>query len=601
MLSTIQKLRGWAGHGRSCLAAATLGALCLLSGPRPTIAKPNVIMLMTDDQGYGDLGCHGNTILRTPNIDRFHENAVRLTNFHVSPTCSPTRGALLTGRDTNRVGTWHTIMGRSLLYRDEVTLADLFRGAGYRTAMFGKWHLGENYPFRPHDRGFDESLTFGGGAIGNAQDYWGNDLFDDTYLRNGVAEKVSGYCTDVWFREALRFIASNRDRPFLVYLPTNAPHRPFVVPERYSSHYKGLGIESPLAEFYGMIENIDENFGRLLDRLEELDLARETIIIFMTDNGSAMGGRAFNSGMRGAKGSEYEGGHRVPFFIRWAGGGIAGGRDIEKLAAHIDVLPTLAELADLQLPSTTQLDGTSLVPLLRDGAAPWPERILITDSQRVDHPVKWRKSAVMEDRWRLINGGELYDLRADPRQAADISAEHPGTVARLRQAYETWWAGLAPSLSRYARIVLGSDRQNPTWLSTHDIHGEVVWLQSQVEEGMHGDGYWSVEVERAGLYEIRLRRWPVEVDRPIRDETPPSGADSSPRAESSLVEISGARLRLGSHDITKPVPAGATEASFRLRLLAGPANLQAHFVSGRDEGRAHAAYYVGVQRLDEPL
>ena len=234
----------------------------------------------------------------------------------------------------------------------------------------------------------------------------GNDLFDDTYLRNGVAEKVSGYCTDVWFREALRFIASNRDRPFLVYLPTNAPHRPFVVPERYSSHYKGLGIESPLAEFYGMIENIDENFGRLLDRLEELDLARETIIIFMTDNGSAMGGRAFNSGMRAAKGSEYEGGHRVPFFIRWAGGGIAGGRDIEKLAAHIDVLPTLAELARL---ATSQarlsLTGTSLVPLLRDGAAPWPERILITDSQRVDHPVKWRKSAVMgrplaSDQWR---------------------------------------------------------------------------------------------------------------------------------------------------------------------------------------------------------
>jgi len=232
------------------------------------------------------------------------------------------------------------------------------------------------------------------------------------------------------------------------------------VPERFSQHYEQLGIDSPLAEFYGMVENIDENFGLLLRRLDELDLADDTIVIFMTDNGSAMGGRAFNAGMRGAKGSEYEGGHRVPFFIRWAGGGISGGRDIDQLAAHVDVLPTLAELAGVQLPRELELDGSSLVPLLREGVGAWSDRILITDSQRVDQPVKWRKSAVMQDRWRLINGEELYDLRTDPSQTADNSREHPGKVARLRQAYEDWWAGLEPSLSRYARIVLGSERKN---------------------------------------------------------------------------------------------------------------------------------------------
>ena len=569
-------------------------------GSRPAPAMPNVILLMTDDQGYGDLGCHGNAILRTPNIDRFYGDAVRLTNFHVSPTCSPTRGALLTGRDTNRVGTWHTIMGRSLLYRDEVTLADLAWGAGYRTAMFGKWHLGENYPFRPQDRGFHESLTFGGGAIGNAQDYWGNDLFDDTYIRNGVPEKVSGYCTDVWFREALRFIAANRGQPFFLYLPTNAPHRPFAVPERFSQHYEQLGIDSPLAEFYGMVENIDENFGLLLRRLDELDLADDTIVIFMTDNGSAMGGRAFNAGMRGAKGSEYEGGHRVPFFIRWAGGGISGGRDIDQLAAHVDVLPTLAELAGVKLPRELELDGSSLVPLLREGAGAWSDRILVTDSQRVDQPVKWRKSAIMQDRWRLINGEELYDLRTDPSQASDVSQEHPGTVAELRRAYEQWWAGLGPSLTRTARIVLGSERQNPTWLSTHDIHGEVVWLQSQVEEGKHGDGYWAVDVDQAGMYEVRLRRWPVEVDRPIREERPSSGIDDAPPPGSIFAEVSGARLRLGPHDIARPVPADAREVAFRVRLAAGPAKLQAHFLSAEGNGTAHTAYYVGVLRVAEP-
>ena len=413
-----------------------------------------------------------------------------------------------------------------------------------------------------------------------------------------MPEKVSGYCTGVWFREALRFIAANRGQQFFLYLPTNAPHRPFVVPERYSQHYKQLGIDSPLAEFYGMVENIDENFGLLLRRLDELDLADDTIAIFMTDNGSAMGGRAFNAGMRGAKGSEYEGGHRVPFFIRWAGGGISGGRDIDQLAAHVDVLPTLAELAGVQLPSELALDGSSLVPLLREGVEAWSDRILITDSQRVDQPVKWRKSAVMEDRWRLINGEELYDLRSDPSQTADISREHPGRVARLRRAYEDWWAGLEPSLSRHARIVLGSERQNPTWLSTHDIHGEVVWLQSQVEEGKHGDGYWAVDVDQAGMYEVRLRRWPVEVDRPIREERPSSGTDAEPPG-SIFAAISEARLRLGPHDIAQPVPADAREVAFRVRLAAGPAELQAHFLSAEGNGTPHTAYYVGVLHVAE--
>ncbi len=578
-------------------ALLTLAATCVWHSPvrSEPAPRPNVVLVMTDDQGYGDLGCHGNPALRTPNIDRFYGDSVRLTNFHVSPTCSPTRGALLTGRYANRVGTWHTIMGRSLLQAGERTIADTLRAGGYRTGMFGKWHLGENYPFRPQDRGFDDTLTFGGGAIGNAQDYWGNDYFDDTYLRNGRPERFKGYCTDIWFQEAIRFVEANRDAPFFLYVPTNAPHGPFLVPDRFTRRYAAQGIRSPLAEFYGMIESIDENFGLLIRKLDELGLGDRTIVVFMTDNGSTMGDRAFNAGMRGGKGSEYEGGHRVPFFIRWPAGGISGGRDIDTLAAHIDVLPTIAELAGLTVPRQPSLDGTSLAPLLLGKTTEWPNRTVITDSQRIDFPRKWRKSAVMDRRWRLINGEELYDLQTDSGQSRDVSEGHPEVVSRLRSAYDAWWSDLQPSLSDYARIVLGSESQNPTWLSTHDIHGEVVWLHSQVEAGLRADGFWAVAVERPGLYEIRLRRWPAEVDRPINQRLVRSRKVREGRPESVVDGVTAARLSIGEHDVTQPLAPGGRTATFRLPLRAGPTRLQAWFV--HEEGAVHGAYYVGVERI----
>jgi arylsulfatase A-like enzyme len=283
---------------------------------------PNVLLIMTDDQGYGDFACHGNPILKTPNLDRLHAASVRLTNFHVDPTCSPTRSALMTGRYSSRTGVWHTVMGRSLLCRDEVTMADVFTASGYKTGIFGKWHLGGNYPYRPGERGFGEVLTFGGGgAIGNTPDVWGNNYFDDTLRHNARLEKMSGYCTDVFFAAATRFIEENKDRPFFCYLPTNAPHAPYNVAERYSKPYWDRGVPEQRANFYGMIANIDENVGRLLDRLRELKLEENTLVVFLTDNGTAAGtdakGGGFNAGMRGFKGSEYEGGHRVPCFFRW--------------------------------------------------------------------------------------------------------------------------------------------------------------------------------------------------------------------------------------------------------------------------------------------
>ena len=558
----------------------------------PSNKKPNVILVMTDDQGYGDLRCHGNTAIETPNLDRLYNQSVRLTNFHVSPTCSPTRAALMTGRYCNRTGVWHTIMGRSLLRKDELTMADVFAANGYRTAIFGKWHLGDNYPYRPQDRGFQEVLIHSAGGIGQGADYWGNDYFDDTYRRNGRAEKFRGYCTDVWFAEAIKFIEANRNRPFFCYLPTNAAHGPFRVPDSYSRLYKDRGLESPAAEFYGMITNIDDNMGRLMRRLDELGLSDNTILIFMTDNGSTMGRRhgLFNAGMRDNKGSEYDGGHRVPCFIRWPAGRIKAPRDIGRITAHIDLLPTLIDLCGLGAFDSVRFDGRSLVPLLTGDARNWPDRIIITDSQRVDHPVKWRKSAVMTDRWRLVNARQLYDIQSDPGQQVDIAAKHPELVEKLRRAYEKWWQDVSERFDEYCHIVIGSDKADPVLLTSHDIHGQVVWNHEQVRKGKRADGFWAVEIARDGEYELALRRWPVELDRPIT-------AAENDRGTGAKLHATHARLKVGCIDITRPVDKDASQVKFRVRLQAGKTRLQGWFINAFDNGGVFGAYYVLARRL----
>ena len=251
--------------------------------------RPNIVFVLTDDQGYGDLGCHGNSAIRTPCLDRFHQDAVRFTDYHVGSTCAPTRAGLLTGHYCNSAGVWHTIGGRSLLRADEWTLADALTGAGYRTGHFGKWHLGDSPPYRPHERGFAESIYHAGGGIGNTGDPWGNDYFDDTYFKNGIPTPYEGYCTDVFFREGQRFITENADRPFFCYIATNAPHGPLNVEPHYVEQYRDATPHEERARFYGMITNIDENFGQLQATLDELGIADNTILIFMTDNGTATG------------------------------------------------------------------------------------------------------------------------------------------------------------------------------------------------------------------------------------------------------------------------------------------------------------------------
>jgi len=563
--------------------------------------RPNVVLVITDDQGDGDLGCHGNPVLQTPNIDTFHGESVRLTNFHVGPTCAPTRAGLMTGHYCNCTGVWHTIGGRSLIRRNEVTMADVFRAGGYRTGIFGKWHLGDNFPFRPHDRGFEVALVHGGGGVSQTPDYWGNDYFDDTYRLNGVPQAFTGYCTDVWFDQAMRFIEDNQDGPFFCYLPTNAPHGPYNVPDSYSDLYRGK-VPDDRANFYGMITNIDDNVARLRAKLAELDLEDNTILIWMTDNGTSGGcsldrdgfvHEGYNAGWRGLKGSEYEGGHRVPFFLRWPAAGVTEGRDVDELTANVDVLPTLIDLCGLEAPKDVTFHGTSLRPLILAEQSDWPDRVVVTDSQRVETPIKWRKSATMTQRWRLVNGEELYDILADPGQRNDVAAEHPDVVAELRTHYEKWWDFVSATFDQDCPIIIGSEQDPTPVLTGHDWHGDQCpWNQGLIRQGLDCNGYWIIEAAASGEYVFELRRWPREEDRAITEGI--EGEITDWYHGGNALDLRTARIRIGGQEREAPIPAGAKGVEFTFTLEAGVTRMQTYLEG--PEGLSIGAYYVYVRR-----
>jgi len=568
--------------------------------------KPNVILIMTDDQGYGEVGFHGNEHIQTPHIDQLARESCRLTDFHVGTTCAPTRSGLMTGRNCNRVGVWHTVMGRSLLRKSETTMADVFRDNGYATGMFGKWHLGDNYPYRPFDRGFDETFYHGGGGVTQAPDYWDNDYFDDVYLRNGEPEKTSGYCTDVWFRNAIEFIKENKDKPFFCYLSTNSPHGPFHVEQKYIDMYKdNKEIVNP--NFYGMITNIDENLGLLREKLEELELAENTILIFMTDNGTAAGAvtgkddfvtAGFNAGMRGKKSSEYNGGHRVPFFLHWTNGGINKGYDVTEVTSYTDILPTLIDLCNLEDPGI-QFDGQSLVPMVRGKDKEWPERIIITDTQREDTCVKWKKCAIMTSRWHLIRGEELYDMDNDPGQTTNVSDQYPEIVKKLRQAYEDWWEDISVDFEDYCEIIINTEVENPVCLRGHDWHSPELppWHQGHIRTGLIGNGYLVLDVATAGNYEFSLRRWPLETGLALNASLPegepvPGGI---PQPAGVSIQFTKAVIKAGEIEQSKEVDPDAQDIRFTFDLEPGEFHLQTWLED--NEGNTRGAYYIYVTKL----
>ncbi len=573
--------------------------------------QPNVVLVIADDQGYGDLGCTGNPVIKTPNIDALAAESSGLEDYHVAPTCSPTRSSLLTGHWTNRTGVWHTINGRSMLRANEITLGQLLKDNGYETGMFGKWHLGDNYPYRPEDRGFTEVYRHGGGGVGQTPDLWDNAYFDGHYFHNGEIVEAKGFCTDVFFEAGNQFIKDSvaAKKPFFAYISTNAPHGPLHCPQNYLDMYKGQ--DPNIASFFGMITNIDDNVAKTRALLKELGVYENTIFIFTTDNGTASGANVYNAGMKGNKGSAYDGGHRVPFFLHWPAAGMNKKHVIPQLTGAVDIVPTILDLTGSTKPDDLKFDGVSIRSLLDPAIdVQWADRMLITDSQRVVDPVKWRQSAVMSQQYRLINGKELYDIKADPGQKNDIAKEHPAEVSSMRAFYEAWWAELEPTFSQTTEIYLGQPGYDKVRLTSHDWIGTagVPWNQGHIRTTLQNpkskkpakhDSHWAVKVITPGTYEISLLRWPEEAKHPITAPLPPGenvpGASKAFRtAPGVAVPATRAVLRIDGKDLeTKPVGAEDIMITFTADLTAGSHKFSPLFLT---EAGEIGAFYALVTK-----
>ena len=466
---------------------AEQGALAQAGAPGLSGRRPNIIFMLTDDQGYGDFSAHGNPILKTPNLDRLRAEGVRFSDFHVGPTCAPTRSGLLTGRHEFKNGVTHTILERERLTLKATTLAQVLKSAGYTTGIFGKWHLGDEAEYQPGSRGFDEVFIHGGGGIGQTYpgscgDAPGNTYFNPAILHNNTFVKTQGYCTDLFYEQATQWIDGCRKagKPFFAYIPSNAPHSPYIAKPEDKALYADKGLSANAQNFFGMIHNIDVNVGKVLAQLEAWDLTRDTLVIFMNDNGGTGGIEVYNAGMRGGKGTAYVGGTRAASFWRWPG--TLKPADCKALTGYLDFFPTLAELAGAPLTDAlkAQVEGRSLVPLLQNPEAQWKDRFLFVHQGRwakLEDPnnSKYKMASVRNTRWALVSqkGGsqpvwQLFDLSTDYGQKTDVIAQHPEVVKELSAEFDRWWSSCLPLMDN--EQVMGP-AINPFQVSYYDQFG----------------------------------------------------------------------------------------------------------------------------------
>lgn len=469
------------------------------------VQSPNVLLILTDDQGWGDLNVHGNDSIYTPNLDALAQGSSQFEHFYVSPVCAPTRASLLTGRYHLRTGTSWVTHRKEVMRGEELTIAEVFRAAGYRTGCFGKWHNGAQYPNDPNGQGFEEFAGFTAG-------HW-NNYFDTQLQHNDQQIKTKGYISDVLTDYAIDFIQTNKDNPFFCYLPFNAPHSPFQVPDSYFNKYKLKGLSDKNASVYGMVENIDDNLERLMQTLDSLKILENTIVVFLTDNGP--NGHRYNGGMRGIKGKVHEGGVRVPCFIYWKGKLKA--KKIEPLAAHIDLMPTLAELCDLPLPENLKLDGRSLVPLMQRTSESWEERALFTIHTEGENRMK--PGAVRTNQYRLVvdHGGKkhLFDMKADPGETNNIASEKPELVDSLHNKFVRWYEEVTENGINSPPIPVGYKARPTVELPAAEatleqglqFKGDRGWANDYIINWKEkGDAAsWELNVVNEGNYELVLQ------------------------------------------------------------------------------------------------
>lgn len=454
------------------LCSAFLAPVQATERPDQANRAPNIVIFLADDMGYGDLGCHGEPHIKTPNLDAFAKEAVELTNFHVSPVCAPTRAAIMTGRYPFRTGICDVYGPGAEMDPDELTMAERLRELGYATGIFGKWHLGIEEGHLPHQQGFDEALT--------CKDHAMRQYFDPVLLHNGVERKFEGYCMDIFTDAAIRFIRDKKDQPFFVYLPANLIHVPLQVPEELKAPFDPLGVSEQTKKIYGMSSSLDTNFGRLRSALAELGLEDNTLLISTSDNGPCSSSVPLDrhmAGLRGLKGTVYQNGIRVPCYMRWPAGFRSPGK-VSRLTAHIDLLPTALEIAGGKIDAGPAIDGASLLPLLKNHSTPWPERTLFFQWDSGQTPRRGHACAVMTGKWKLVQPCgmdspeqrhirkryeqlcalqgrktnntiegparyELYDIAADPGETTDLADKHPDIVQAMRTQYDAWFTDVA--------------------------------------------------------------------------------------------------------------------------------------------------------------
>lgn len=512
------------------------------------LAPPNIILILTDDQGWGDLGHHGNIKIDTPNMDSIARQGVSFERFYVNPVCAPTRASLLTGRYSLRTGVHNVTRGEDTIRAAETTLAEALKSAGYATGAFGKWHSGAHFPHTANGQGFDEFFGFNAGHI--------SQYFDAELEHNKDKVRTKGFITDVITDAALAFIEANKDRPFLAYIPYNAPHSPYQIADSYFDKYKTRGLSDRTASIYGMVENIDDNIGRVLERIQELKLNDNTIVVFLSDNGPH--GERYNGGMRAGKGSVHEGGVRVPLFIHWPGQ-IEGGKVIHQIAQHIDLYPTLLALAGVEVPAELQLlkiDGIDLSPLLHGIEAEFSERLLYSHKFSMG-PVLAQPGAVRSQQWLAVfenDAWSLYDIVNDTGEQKNLAREHPEQLEQLIDAYQNWFTDVTSDGFEAIPIQLGHEGYPVVELPAPEAYllGENIsyaggngWAHSWITgwKGLDSYAYWNIDVVTGGDYEVQL-----EYALPTQDRGARLSIDISGRSLEEIIDAPHSRLELNAPD-----------------------------------------------------
>ncbi len=584
----------------SFLSVVLVSLVCTSLQAEP---KPNVIIVLTDDQGYADLSCHGNPVLKTPAIDQLARESLSFENFHVAPVCTPTRGELMTGLDALHNKASMVPAGRNLMRRDIPTMPEIFQANGYATGLFGKWHLGDTYPHRPMDRGFEQSVWHKGWGLASEIEFDNDYYYTRYYVNDQSTEFSDRYCANLWFDSAFEWMAKQQasGKPFFAYVALNTPHGPLYPQEKDYALYQGASKNEAANKFFGMIHNVDENMARLEEWLNQHQAKENTIVVFMNDNGGTNGVPIYNAGMRGRKGDAYDGGHRAICLMRWPQGGWGPPRSIQSAAHITDLLPTFIDLLDLTVKPETAFDGISLrKPIVE--LTELKDRCFVVQFGGRERPEKYLHACVVCDNWRLVGKEELYDIVADPGQTNNVAHDFPEVLARLQKFYDQWWAGVEPTIDVIEPVVIGS-AQEPSVVATSNN-----WLEVDVDNrnrvsqaaGPAEGGVIHLENLTDGEFKIEIARWPFYTDLKLTDPPPATTIGGTPwETKGKTLPVWGGVFQVDDrHPVVVEAGRDAQVIETTTHLTQGRHTFQGWFRDARGHELA-GAYYVRMTRIPQ--